>query len=350
MNSRSNETALEANVLMNLIGKLPALQYTYVYLLIPSSLIASGVNILIFMVLKNKEFESKSFFFFFKLNVINSILLSLVIMTSFLALTKRVFEFTNSYAASVYSSYIYGPLSSTLYLNNSLLEIFIVIERSLYFMPSKYNILKLVNIKKLGTTTFFLSFIISLPIFFIISPGYLDFQVDVNKTVRLYFWQMTNFSMSMAGKIILYTMYFLRDALPLVLNLALNLISVVFIRKYKNRLQREKLAFALKLSNPSINRTLIPNTELRDNDCYISRTDRNQTYIAIIVSVLSSLKHVFYISSYILLSINEFDLFNIFYFLALISIILKHISNFFILYKFSFLFRTKFKKMFISKA
>ena len=347
MNSNLNETTSEADVLLNLITKQSALQYTYVYLLIPSSLIAIGVNILIFMVLRSKEFKAKTFFFFFRLNVINSIILSLVIMTSFVGLTKKVFEFTNSYAAGVYSAYFYGPLSSILYLNNSLLEIGIVIERSLYFMPSKYNRLKLTDFKILGSIAFFLSFIISLPLFFITQSGYRDFQIDANQTFRLYLWQMSDFSSSLAGKSITYTMYFLRDALPLILNLALNFISVLLIRNYKNRLQREKQAFAIKLSNPSSTQTPTPNRELRSNDCYISRTDRNQTHIAVIVSVLSSFKHFFYILSYILFSLNELDLFNIFYFLALISIILKHISNFFILYKFSFLFRTKLKKMFI---
>ena len=344
MNSSLNETTSEADVLLNLINKLSALQYAYVYLLMPSSLIAIGVNILIFMVLRSKEFRSKTFFFFFKLNVINSILLSLVIMTSFVGLTKKVFEFTNSYAAGVYSAYFYGPLLSTLYLNNSLLEIGIVIERSLYFMPSKYNRLKLTDFKILGSMAFFLSFAISLPLFFIAQPGYQDFQIDANQTFRLYSWRMSDFSTSLAGKSITYTMYFLRDALPLISNLALNFISVLLIRKYKKRLQNEKLAFAIKISNPSKIQT--PNAELRNSECYISRTDRNQTYIAIIVSVLSSFKHAFYILSYILFSLNEVDSFRIIYFLALISIILKHISNFFILYKFSFLFRTKFKKMF----
>ena len=95
MNSNSNETALEADILMNLIGNLPALQYTYVYLLIPLSLIAIVANILIFIVLGNKEFQSKAFFFFFKLNVFNSIILSLVISTSFVGQTKKVFELNN---------------------------------------------------------------------------------------------------------------------------------------------------------------------------------------------------------------------------------------------------------------
>ena len=347
MNSSLNETTSEADVLLNLINKLSALQYAYVYLLMPSSLIAIGVNILIFMVLRSKEFRSKTFFFFFKLNVINSIFLSLVVMTSFIALTNRVFEFTNSYAASVYSSYVYRPLLSTLYLNNSFLEIFIVIERSLYFMPSEYNKLKSVDFKKLGTTTFVLSFIISWPIFSIVGPGYQDFQIYANQTFRLYSWQMSDFSMTLAGKSITYTMYCLRDALPLITNLALNFFSVLLIRKYMNRLQKEKLAFAIKLSNPFTTLTQTANTDVRNNDRYISRTDRNQTFIAVIVSVLSFFKHVFYILSYIMLSMNEVDLFNIFYFLALVSLIVKHISNFFILYKYSFLFRTKFKKMFI---
>ena len=139
MNSSINEASLEAS----LIGKLPVIQYMYVCLLIPLSLIAVGFNIIIFMVLKSKEFKAKTFFDYFQLNVANSTILSLIIMTSFIGLTNNIFEFTNSFAANLYFCYIYTPLLSTFYMTNSLLEICIVFERCVYFMPSRYNKLKL---------------------------------------------------------------------------------------------------------------------------------------------------------------------------------------------------------------
>lgn len=338
MNSSINETSIEAS----LIGKLPAIQYMYVCLLIPLSLIAVGFNITILMVLKSKEFKAKTFFDYFQLNVINSIILSLVITTSFVGLTKNIFEFTNSYAASFYFCYIYTPLLSTFYMTNSLLEICIVYERCVYFMPSKYNKLKLIHFKKLGILVFLISFLVSFPVFFLVNPGYTDFQTDVNETFCFYFWRISNLSMSSFGKIVTYLMYFFRDILPLIFKLGLNLGSVLLIRGYKKRLEKEKLAFAFKISNPSANHI----KEFTNEQCYISRTDRNQTCIAIIVSAFSLFKHAFYIFSYVLLSMEWLEMFNIFFFLALICLTLKHISNFFILYKFSYLFRTKLKKVY----
>ena len=341
MNSSSNETILVASDLFSLIGKLSVIQLMHIYFLVPLSLIAVGFNIIIFMTLTNKEFEAKKFFAYFRLNVINSIILSLIIATSFIGLTKNVFEFTNSYAANFYFCFIYTPLLSTFYLNNSLLEIFIVVERCLYFMPSRCNKLKLINYKILGVVTFLLSFLVSLPLLFLTYPKYKDFEIEINSTFRLYFWEMSNLSMSSVGKMITYLMYFLRDILPLILKLCLNLISVIFIRNYKKRLQQEKLAFALKLTNPSIVQTEnIRKTKFTNQERYISKRDRNQTYMAIILSVLSLFKHLFYLTAYILISLEEFDLFSIFFSL----LTLKHISNFFILYKFSYLFRTEFKK------
>ena len=345
MNSTLNETSLEA-VLLDLISKQTLIQYMYVCLLIPLSLIAVGLNALVFMVLKGKEFKTKTFFSYFQFNVINSILLSLVITTSFFCFTKNVFEFTNSYAANFYYCYIYTPLLSTFYINNSLLEILIVVERCLYFMPSRLK--KLIDYKKLGVLVLLISFFVSLPLFFLIYPEYQDFKIGMNKTFRFHFCQMTNFSMSLAGKIVTCLMYFFRDILPLVFKLALNMISVFFIRNYQKILKQEKLAFALKLTNPSIVQTEnVRKTKCTNEEHYISKRDRNQTYIAIIVSVLSLFKHLFYITAYILISFQLFDLFSIFFFLALVFITLKHISNFFILYKFSYLFRTEFKKYYI---
>ena len=81
-----------------------------------------------------------------------------------------------------------------------------------------------------------------------------------------------------------------------------------------------------------------------DNCIFISKTDRNQTYIAIIMCVFSLIEHLFYTLSYMMYFLKHFSLANIFYFLALVSICLKYIANFFLLYKFNDLFRSELKK------
>jgi hypothetical protein len=78
----------------------------------------------------------------------------------------------------------------------------------------------------------------------------------------------------------------------------------------------------------------------------MSTVDKNLTYIAVIMSVLSSLENVIFIISYVYLIIN-FNQFGLtVYFFSNFMFAIKHCSNLFILYFFNNLFKEEFKKFF----
>ena len=129
------------------------------------------------------------------------------------------------------------------------------------------------------------------------------------------------------------------SATPLTtLKIVLNIISVYLIKKYFYNLS---INSGKALPSGSVENAVT----VRKKD-YMTKVDRNLTFIAIIMSVLSSLENIFYIIFYVYLLLNFSQIVSLLYFIALFVICLKHSSNLIILYLFNSVFRQEFKKIF----
>ena len=183
---------------------------------------------------------------------------------------------------------------------------------------------------------FLFSVIINLPLFFITIPGCVD--VTYGSTIlKNYFNRQTEFSSSNLGKIITSIVYFIRDILTLAAKIVLNIISVYLIKKYFYNLSLDSTK---ALPSGSIEIAV-------SKKDYMTKVDRNLTFIAIIMSVLSSLENIFYIIFYVYLFLNFSQIVSLLYLIALFLICLKHSSNLIILYLFNSVFRQEFKKIFL---
>jgi hypothetical protein len=108
-----------------------------------------------------------------------------------------------------------------------------------------------------------------------------------------------------------------------------------------NKLKKEKMINAQKASLFTVNNDLGNNFQ---NGNYISKTERNQTYISLIMCAFSVFEHIFYIVSYILYFINEYSISNLFFCVSSLFIVVKQTFNILILYKFNSLFKVELKK------
>ena len=153
---------------------------------------------------------------------------------------------------------------------------------------------------------------------------------------------IADFSNTLTGKVISYLHYLIRDILPLIIKIILNSMLVYLVKSYVNKFKKEKLANAFKVSNAG-NDLVSMNIQIEN---YISKTDRNQTYISLIMCIFSIFEHIFYIASYITYFLNEFSDSTIFFCLASLFIAFKQMFNILILYKFNSLFKTELKKFF----
>ena len=344
MNTTNNQTQTYPSLdyWLNQLGSYLLSDYLYMYLITGLSLIAFGFNLVSWLVLQKSIIPSTGFYRFMKVYTLNGMVLSLILSSTFVTTSTRLFSFAISYEATFYSVYIYTPLLSAFYLNSSLLEIYLVIERMLYFLPERFKRFRIVRFKKFCMSLFIISVLIILPNYFIYFPGHFDVPLDKSTVYRIHSISLTPFSETTAGKALAFLMYFIRDILTMIAKLVLNTILVIHVRRYLFKLKMDKLNFALKISTSALH---IQNIDL-SKQSYINKTDRNQTYIALIMSLYSLFEHAFYIPSYILFALRINTIAPLFYFLCIVSLGLKHATNFLIFYKFNFLFRTEVKKTF----
>ena len=142
---------------LNAFGSVLEVDILYVYLLTPLALVSFCFNLTSFVVLLKSSFSISSFYKYMRVYSLNSTLISLVVLTTFTNRTHRIFSFTNTYPALIFGVYIKNPLESILYLYSSLLEIFLIIERLLYFFPCHLKKLEFIGFSKFLIFLFALS-------------------------------------------------------------------------------------------------------------------------------------------------------------------------------------------------
>ena len=347
MNSSSfTQTIKSLDYWFEAYGIPTALNKLYVYMLIPINIITLGIDLFSFVVLFKRPFLASIFYKYIKVYFLNSIIICLFLITAFVCITHGVFDFTNSYATLFYGCFFFAPLLSTFYLNGSLIEISMVIERCLYFLPPKYKKIKVVSFNNYCLLLLIASGIINWPLYFILIPAYIDVaQKDLDQITafRIYYWAVnTSFSNTLHGNIILYILYFIRDILPLVTKIILNIFLVNLVKKYLKKLKIEKIEFSNRISTSMLQSDFPPS--MSKNSAFLSKADRNQTISAICMCIFSLFEHMFYILSYILYFLGNSYVSNIIYYVVLVSLTLKHGCNFFIFYNFNYLFRVEVKK------
>ena len=313
------------------------------YGLTPLSIMAAFMNIITYFILRQSQFKTSTIFKYLKYNVLNSLIISLILATKIIS-TVYKFDFTNSYASSFYGNFFFGPFLAIFYLNGNLLDIFITIERILKIHPIE-KIKKIIKLKFFWLFLFILSLIINMPNFFITSPAFVDLNINNKTLIRSYFTQQTNFSISTIGKVVSFLIFLLRDCLTLIVKIYLNIVSVVLIKKYFSKLSTSATARferhdSIKITNE---------TNINPKKTYMTKVDKNLTYIAIAMCILSSFENIFFIVTYIYLAFGLNQTGWTLYFCSNLINGIKHGSNLFILYFFNNLFKKEFINIFFKQ-
>jgi hypothetical protein len=185
------------------------------------------------------------------------------------------------------------------------------------------------------------SLIINIPNFFLSEPFFIYIKLNDNTIIQKYMLKPTLFSSSSLGKLITYTMNFIRDILTLIIKIIINIYAVVLIRKY---------FYKVKINSKPINNVSSQaenSADLNTKSSY-TKVDRNLTFISITMCILSSFENILFIVSYAMAAINiQFNhtFLNV-YFFSNVMIAIKHSSNFIILYLFNNVFKEEFKNIF----
>ena len=345
MNSTA-QTSFTLDYWLGLVGSSKILDSLYLYVLTPISALAIILNSIALHILHKKPFRNSTFYEYLKIYTFNSLLLSLLQTTAFTNKTYRLFSFTNTYEAMFYGCYFYTPLVPIFYINISLLEICMVVRRIFYFNKCRFFIKKYFKTKIVCCFLFVLSISMNFIIFFLFKPYYLQVIIEDNSLFGINFIAPTDFFIAFSGTALMHLMFVVRDIIILLIKIILNIFLVSLVTRYILKLKNEKNEFALRISASILNSNSATVSQSNKKCNYLTKTARNQTFLAIIMCIFSVIKHLFYITSYIIKFVYN-DNFGFFiYYLFLLSISIESLSNIFVFYKLNNLFKRECAKFF----
>lgn len=337
----SNQTIrISMNDLRQTFSTTQLVHYGTIYALTPLSLISAAINLIAYIILRKEPFSLSIIFRYIRMNVLNSFVISILLATRFTATTYSVFDFTNSYGALFYGSYIYVPFLSIFYLNGNLLNICITIERIMNFRPLA-NLKRMMELKYFWLILFTVSIVVNVPNFFTSCPGFVDYRVENNLTIRNYIHELTKYSTSVAGKVSAFFIYLMRDVLTLVITIALNLVSISLIKKYI-----KKISINLKVVRTLSAQEILIIGGYSVKKRYMSVVERNLTLTTLSMSVLSSFENLINIAFFISIVLKYDDTALNLYFYTNLLVAIKYSSNLFILYLFNTVFKKELKNLF----
>ena len=312
----------------------------YVLVLIPLSALSFILNSFTFRVLLSEQFNLSFIYSYFRLYVFNSLIISLLLTTTFVSNSYRYFEFTNTYASITYGIYVFTPILTVLYFYSSLLEIIIIIERTEKFLPPRFRYLKRLDFNTTCFGLFAFSLALNSPTFINWYTASESVQLADGTIKEIFYWGATEFSLSAYGKVLTFEVYFVSDFIFLFIKINLNILSVYKIREYLAKIHSCS-PIEMNASSSSVSKKL-----------YITQTDRSLTKMVILVTVLSILENIFFAiaNGYYLFEIGVASGYLVLF--SYVAMGLKHGSNFFVFYFFNNFFKSEFDKrmnLFFSK-
>ena len=326
MNS-SNETFYPIDFWFSLYGFPHVQDIIIVYIITPFWVTALILSSFSFFVMLKAPFFHSSFFKYMRLYVLSNSLLSLLSTTSFIQLTRHIFSFTNTEAATFYGNYVFAYAQSSLFSFSSLIEICLAAERILGLLPRRFKKIKILGFNKFFSISFIACVLVNITAVLLFEPAYADIQLENNAVFRLWYYGITSLSSTSTGAFLSYFGYVFRDILPMIAKIVLNTLLVYLIRSYVKRKQRIS-------------------TTANASNAHLASIDQRQTYISLIMSTFSLLEHILYITSFIQYFFNDYDVANFIYTFAAFSIAVKLVFNFFILLIFNNLFRNEVRNIF----
>ena len=215
------------------------------------------------------------------------------------------------------------PVQSTFYFFNRVLDVYMSVERLTIFIIR----IKLNKLSWKITCFLILAFclLINTPHIFIFKPKIVKVVLNAREIYSVTIWVKTNFAETLFGKSVLYLINSIRDIATLGLELFLNVLLIVLVKRHFNR--KKSSEFYVRIRKD------------------FSRTDRNMIFMVAITSLLSAFQHLFFFAcTSFLIEVKPSSYYSICY-ASLLMQSLKHSSNFFVFFIFNKLFRKAFKKL-----
>ena len=242
---------------------------------------------------------------------------------------------------------------------SAVLDVSITLERIFNLKPS-LNKLKKFSYKTVCSCLFVSCLAINFPYYFLYKPTLIYASVD---GYGLYKFSYSEIGMSQFGKVITFLVYFIRDFLTLLLEIILNVVSLILLKK-RMTIKRDIMSMnhKVELAVVEINHenhhnlsNLVtdesPKRSKSNKIDYMSKANKNLTLMVAAMCVLSAIMHMSFINCAVLFSVKlDSTTYNYnYYFFSSFFITFKHFSNFFFFLFFNHLFFEQLKSTITKK-
>jgi hypothetical protein len=353
---------LTVDEVLSAFGSTWAMDCLNFYMFTIVSIMGFFMSILSFKVFNQRDFNL-ALYSYLRVYTVGNMITSFVSIFNFLGNSYQILPWSNGYWPQAYFNFILIPVTCILYFYGSVLNIFILLDRIAYFNKTVNKFFTLPPYK-ICAISFVAVFVIDMPFYFQFVPLFEIKRIDANTTFTIWFSGNSEFINSHLGKILTYVLVSIRDLGIVIVEIILNITSIVLLKQHFEK--KKQIAAPTHLKNTESSHSLNGPTNRNASEtegtanqhgtsvsrkCRSSggsRAEQRATLMCIILCVFSIMNHVVMFTC-IIYPYFSFD-FNVFilYLLADFFFTLRTVLDFLIFFFFNKIFRKKCFEIFSS--
>jgi hypothetical protein len=308
-------------------GSLPWSDAIGVFVMPPILAVGIIVNLIGFLILQfSSEFKHAKIYIYLKFTFLNGFICNATGMLYPFTVVRRYLPFADTYFALWYMNAIGLPIANVCYYYNLILDILITFEKLSIFVKRFENLNKkyLTRPQIICMVVFIVVLLIDLPYFFFYTATVELVYLSTNETYEFANYEISEFTQSKIGSVILFIQYAIRDIIPLLCLIALNVALIHELKKYIRKKRRLTNVQTIELADRGtttmpVNLQLTQITALDTRNSVLKKKDTNSdamikkaqkshvstTFMVILICVFSFVKSSIILTSIVYSSLEQ---------------------------------------------
>jgi hypothetical protein len=260
--------------------------------LIPICIVGVVLNAISLIVLRSNRFNLP-FYTYLRAYVLASLMICLVNGTQFTIGNYTILEFTNSQISVRFYSYFFQPFLNITNIYGSMLDIILSMER-VVLVSKKLQWFRKISPKLLCLILFVVSFMISVPYWFSLSPYILSTQLEGGIPFIINYVRPSRFFVKVRDYI--KVLPYIVDIIPIILEVSFNVCSVYLYKNYakkKVKIMNNGIMIREGTSKSGVPNKNEPTNQRTSNNGRLSNRAKKMeikiTILVIFLSVLSTM-------------------------------------------------------------
>lgn len=334
--------------LLEMIGSYGLVDSLAMYVNTPIAALGSILNLLCIVVYMSNQFQLP-LYKYLRVYCYNSLAICLISVFLFVVGSPRLFTPGQSYSGMAY--YVYGYLSvgNIFYVNATIIDIFISLERISYLNLKLKARVGSLSPYKMCLIGFIASCLIDIVFFINYEPRSFTVPIGPGELYTVWYLSLSDFGSSTIGRVFLYINNFIRDILLVGTLIVINIFLVIHMRAYFKKKHSFRQPAQYNSRTDSINRQPVASTSVGVISTGGHPTERKLvlaqlklTIMVIIIVLLAVYKHLMtlLISFYVLFTGDTVsEQIRMFVFVDSLANTINHTANFFLFFIFNETFR-----------